>query len=320
MFKKIFFTIISLTIIIPSISLAIGQMVQPIIKENVLRGQEMTEILLLTNAASVDTLCNLAGEGKIADWMTFYKAEDDKLENSISEILIPAKSRLKAIVKFTAPKDVPNGKYSGQIVLSNNPDQGGQTKQNSVNLVQRIGRDVTIMVTDKEIINFKTSIIPLKYGVSNKEPLRIKAIYTNLGNVSIKPDVQLKIIKINNDQIIHNAIYLYPEGEDMVRAFSTKTINNLIEWQAIGHEVGYYKAEIKILLNGEVKEEHSFKFQIGNNISKLFASVSIIGGGNLSISLILIGIGFIIMLVILKLIKKKEINYKIIFSKIKSIF
>jgi len=279
--------------------LAIGQMTQPIIKENVLRGQEVTDILILSNPDSKDEACRLAGEGVIADWASFYKIDDQNLENPITEVLIPAESGLRVFVKFSVPQDAPNGEYTGEVVLYNIPGQGEEVVDDnvSVKITQRIGREVMIGVTDQEIVEFRTSIIPLKYGLAQNEPLKIKAIYDNKGNVSIKPEVQLKVTQFDTGKIVHNAIYPYPENEDAVRVFSSKIFETLIEWQTTGQEKGAYKAEIDVLLNNKVYQQEDFSFSIG-------AASSVLGASAINFKVIWpVAIAVVLLAVVLLLIK-----------------
>jgi hypothetical protein len=248
-------------LILPQIAFGIGQMTQPIIKENVLRGQETRSVLILTNSGSEEEIYKLTGEGDVTGWASFYRIDDENLENPITEFAISAESSLRLVVKFTVPEDAPNGEYKGEVVLYNVPGEDDKIN-NTVKLTQRIGREVTIVVTDQEIIEFKTSIIPLNYSVFKNKPLQIKGIYTNKGNVSIKPEVQLKITKFDTGKVVYNAIYPYPEDQEPVRAFSTKIFDTLVEWQTTGQENGRYKADVSILLNGEKNEETNFTFSI----------------------------------------------------------
>ncbi|MCK4355398.1 hypothetical protein KAW43_03605 [Candidatus Parcubacteria bacterium] len=310
-----------LSFALPLSALAIGQVTKPIIIENILRDSQVTKILDLFNSENEEIFYGLKTEGEIADWVSFYKIDDINLENSITEIQVPAESYVKAIVKFTVPSDAPNGEYSGKVYIFTTPTKNKDTGEMSITVGQRIGREVSIIVTDEEILDFNTFIIPLKYGVGKNEPLKIKVIYNNQGNVSIKPDIQLKITQINTGKVVQSTvIYPYPENENPVRPFERKVFENLIEWPTDGKDNGRYLAELKVLLNNEVIKETDFRFQVGFDWSKLFASIAIIGGGNLTLAWFIIGGILAIIAGILTVFYKKPKFLKIGIKKIKTIF
>jgi uncharacterized membrane protein len=304
---------------LPQIVSGIGQMTKPIIFESVLRGQEIETILNLYNSEDKEILYGLNADGDIKAWTTFFAM--DNLENPITKIKIPAQSRVDAIAKFNVPNDTPNGAYAGQVAIVTLLEEEENKEGLSVSVGSRVGRDVSITVTDKEIINFQTTIIPLKYGVSKGEPLKIKVIYENKGNIAIKPDIQLKITKIDSGNVVLNVIYPYPEGENPVKPFERKEFPNLIDWSTAGQENGKYKAEMKVLLNGKSSQEESFRFDVGVNVETLLASVAaIFGGGNLILAWFVIGIILLLIVGSLALIYKKSALLKAGVNKLKNLF
>ncbi|MCK5320099.1 hypothetical protein KAJ61_01785 [Candidatus Parcubacteria bacterium] len=240
--------------------LAIGQMIKPIIIKDVLRGSEITDILILFNSEDNEAVYALKCEGEIADWASFYKIDDTKLENPVDEVLIPAKSYFKTTVKFTIPKDAPNGEYIGEVAVMTAQPKNKEIEKVAVSIFERIGREVSITVTDQEIVQFKTTIIPLEYSVGKNQPLEIKIIHTNQGNVSVKPDIQLKITK--SGKTVSNVVFPYPEDENPVRPRERKTMP-LIEWQTAGLEKGAYQAEVIVLLGNKTIKEAKFNFSVG---------------------------------------------------------
>ena len=281
-------TFLLLSFVFPQLALAIGQMTQPIVFKDVLRGQIVQETLTLYGSEEKETAYGLVADGDIKNWTTFYFPEG--LENPIQEIKIPAQSQVNVIAQFQVPEDMPNGTYSGTVAIVSLPEKTEEGEGISASVRLRVDREVSITVTDKEIIKFETTIIPLKYGVGKGEPLKIKVIYDNQGNVAIKPDIQLKITQLSTGNVIHNAIYPYPEGEEAVKPFERREFPNLIEWQTAGQENGKYKAEIKVLLNGNLIEEESFRFDVGVDImALLLANIALLGGGNLMFGWFVIG-------------------------------
>ena len=301
--------------VLPKAALGIGMMTEPIVIKNALRGQETVAVLSLFNSEDKEIIYELKSEGEIAEWMSFYQVDDTDLEKPITEIQIPAKSSIKAVVKFIIPKDTPNGEYTGKASIVTAPQEKNEEEKMKVALRQKVGRKVSITVIDKEILEFKTSIIPLKYKMEKGEPLEIKVIYDNKGNVSIKPDIQLQISE--NGRKVFNAIFPYPEGEKVVKPLERKILSSLIEWQTAGQRDGEYKAEVKILLDGEIIEEDNFHFTVGvvsaDSANKILGYISRLGGGNLVLGWFIIGGFFVALSMILTFIgkgrlKKKEVE------------
>jgi uncharacterized membrane protein len=320
--KKTFNLLLIFTVfgfVLPQMTLAIGQMTQPIVIKDVLRGQEIQETLILYNSEAKDIVYGLSASGAIETWVTFFKV--DNLTNPITKIKIPAQSRINAIAKFKVPNDIPNGTYTGQVAITTTPEQQTNKEGLSVSVGSMIGREVSITVTDKEIINFQATIIPLKYEMDGGEPLKIKVIYDNQGNVAIKPDIQLKITQISTEKVIQNVIYPFPEGEEAVRAFQTKEFPNLIEWPTAGQENGKYKAEIKVLLNGKVMKEENFRFDIGSD-NKTLSSAGIANfiGRNLTLVWFVVGGLLLLMAGVLTYFFKKPQALKVGINKIKIFF
>lgn len=307
--------LLTLSFILPQTAFGIGQMTKPIILENVLRGQVIEETLTLYGSEEKEVNFGLSAEGGIKDWATFYLPDD--LENPITKIQIPAKSHIDVIVRFRVPEDTPNGAYTGTVAIFSQPEENkGEGISTSVGL--RVDREVSITVTDQEIIKLDTAIIPLKYKVEKGEPLQIKIIHDNQGNVSVEPDIQLKITK--EGKKVFNAIFPYPEDENPVKPLERKTLSSLIEWQTTGQENGEYKAEIKVLLNGEEKQKEDFRFTaVGDgivagtersagksNVDKFLDALSAIGRGNPTVGWLVIGGIFLIIAEILITINRRK--------------
>lgn len=302
--------------VIPISTFAIGMMTKPIVFENVLRGQTVEETLTVLNSDDQDIIYQLSASGEIKEWTKFYQKDDKNLENPITEISVPANSKLNLIVAFTIPEDTPNGTYTGEVAIATVPGTGNKEKM-SVSIAQRVSRQVSIAVTDKEILDFDTSIIPNKYSLASGDPLIIKVIYTNNGNVSIKPDIHLKIIRIKTGEVIHNAIYPYPENEAAVKPFERKILPEFIKWQTAGYPKERYRAEIEVLLNGKKYFEKSFRFRVGVDIMELLlASIGKLGGGNILLGWFVLGAIFLFLAAILTILTQ---NRKL-GEKIKSMF
>lgn len=300
--------------------LAIGMMTEPIVIKDILRGQETFATLTLLNSENKEVTYGLKAEGQIASWETFYKVDDIKLENPITEIKMPAGKFVDVKVKFSVPKDMPNGKYEGAVLAFLASSGEVKNEEASVSVSQQVSRDVTITVTDKETIQLKATFIPAAYDVQQGKPLKIRVLYDNQGNIAIKPDLQLKITKAGST--IYNAIFPYPEGEEAVRALATKEIPS-IEWQTTGQEHGNYKAELIVSLNGKEMQKESVSFSIGYFKYDFLGAISMIGGGNLTAVWFVIGLIFVVLAVILAILNKKGVNsekLRVIFGNFRKLF
>lgn len=288
--------------------LAIGQMTKPIVIENALRGQEIQETLNLFNSEEKEVNYGLVADGDIKNWTTFYTA--DNLKDAITKVKVSVQSYLNVIAKFKVPDDIPNGTYLGQVAVVTMTEEEENKKEGlNVSVGMRVGRDVSIAVTDKEIVNFQTTIIPLDYGVKKGETLKIKIIYENQGNVVVKPDLQLKILK--DDKSIFNAIFPYPEGVEPVKPLERKELPSLIEWQTSGQENGNYRAEVNVMLKNEIVKIDSFRFVVGTSKSGLVAGLKDIEWQVYWPILVLILVAAFAVLVVAfakRNIKKKEIG------------
>jgi len=300
----LFFLILLALLAVPSQDvLAIGQMTKEIVIKDVLRGTEITDGVVLLNSENKNIVVELKAGGDIENWTYFYNIEDKSLENPINQIEIPSASYLDVVVKFAVPEDMPNGEYKGIISVLTIAEENKEDDSN-VSLRQKIDREVSITVTDKEIIEFNTDVVPLKYQVELGEPLKIKLIYENNGNILVKPDIQVKIIK--SGQTVFNAIFPYPEEEPGIKPKARKELN-YIEWQTAGQEQGFYKAEIKVMLNGEAIQEEDFPFAIGfEQTNKFLAAISFIGFGSLTRGWFVVGAVLLLVAGILIHIKRKS--------------
>ncbi len=282
-------------LLIPSAK-ALGQITEPIVIKSALRGQSATAVLTILNSESKEIKVDLKAEGQIASWASFYDINDKKMASPISQLLLPVKAYKDAAVKFEIPKDAPNGVYTGVVAVATVPETAASITESSSNVSQRIDREVSITISDKEIIALNVSVIPASYDLATGKSLKIRLIYDNQGNVAIKPDAQLKITR--DGQPIYNAIFPYPETDEAVRPQQIKELSAPIEWSTTGQPSGKYRAEIKILVNGQSIKEENFGFSVGMfnfSANSLLAAVTAIGRGNLTLGWVFIG-GFLLLI------------------------
>ena len=258
--QKIIISIFILRILFSPLSvLALGQMTESIIITNALRGNEYQELLIAVNTDNATVNVSFSTEGAIANWAKFYLPED--LKNIIETVDIDPKQNKNIVAVFTVPADTPNGEYSGLVSVIKKPEAISVEEGSSSNVAQKIDREVSITVGGEEQIGLQVSVIPKSYDLKKGESLDIRFIFDNLGNVSLRPQIDLKIKNNSSGNVVYNAIYPYPESEPAVRPNAQYEIpaiavptNNL--------ENGRYLVEVDFLHNNAVIYEKDFRFSI----------------------------------------------------------
>lgn len=258
----VFATFLVFGLFLPKIVFGIGQLTKPIVIEDALRGQEIIDTLRLSNSEEEEVVFGLMADGDIFDWVSFYLPEDENYENPITEFNIPPGPFFSVKVKFSIPEDIPNGDYAGRIYVFYAPTSESEGSNLSMNVAQRIGRNVSIAVTDEEVIKFDTSFIPVHYQVDADHPMEIKIVHNNSGNVSIKPSIKLKITR--KDKVIFSVIFPYPEEESPIKPGERKIMPDNIKWETRGQEEGNYRADLYAMAGEEVMDSDKFGFVIGD--------------------------------------------------------
>ncbi|MCK4540493.1 hypothetical protein KAU09_05055 [Candidatus Parcubacteria bacterium] len=252
-------------LLLPKFVFALGQMTAPIIVENALRGEKIQQEVIAVNSDKEPMVAKFSAEGQIKDWVKFFLSKD--LKNQFATATIPAQGTLRAIAIIDVPVDILNGEYKGAISVSSVVDGIIKSEESGATVLQKIDRLATIIVSDKEEINLKnTSVIPSDYDLNIGEPLSIRIIYDNQGNVSMSPHVRLRIKKDNKN--VHDIIYPYPEEEPAVNPGSQREIK-AINVQSVGWEEGKYSAELEFLHNNQVLLEKEFQFSVFSKNSSL---------------------------------------------------
>ncbi len=259
--KKIIYLFLIIFLLTPLSIKAIGQVTKPIVIENGLRGEQTEVTLTLLNSAQKEEVYLLGAQGEIKEWVDFYSL--DNKDEKITEIQVPPQSYLEATARINIPEDISSGEYKGEIIVKNKPIK--EEGKNTVSVAQSISREVSINITNKEVISFQVSVIPEKYDLAEGEALQVRTIYNNQGNVSITP---LMLIKISKDgEIVYNAPYPYPDNLEKIRPMSQKEITSL-NLPTQNWEQGKYFVQMNFLINGEKHLEKYFHFSISEeNVS-----------------------------------------------------
>ena len=285
---------LALFILCPMVALALGQMSSPINIQDAQRGQQIHQEIIAVNSDNMEVPVEFSAEGDIKDWVEFFNPND--LENAVNTATIGATTNLKMTAIISVPEDTPNGEYKGFISVANNPAAGEDSDESSASVKQKIDREVTINVSDVETVSLDVSVIPETYDIGLNQPLKVRIIYDNQGNISLKPQIGFKIMQDENT--VYNVIYPYPDGEPEVNSMARHEIPAL-EIPTNGLEKGKYLAQLEFVRNGETLVAKDFSFSIGD--------VAKDGSGMMNKNNILfIGLLIVIVIVAIIIIKKKK--------------
>lgn len=245
--------------LLPGSALAIGQITEPIDVKNALREKTYNETISVVNTESAKAIIQLSAEGAITGWTRFYKGVNDT--DNITDIEVAAGSRVDVTARFVVPAGTPNARYQGVVSVSKKAaDYEGGTEDSGNAVSQKIDRDITIEVNDVENIVFDTSLIPETYDLNQGDPLKIRAIHDNRGNVEIRPQISLKIKQ--GDNVLYSAIFPYPDNQPAVGAYSLFEIPAL-EIPTTTLQNGKYEATFTINEKDKYSIDKDFTFSIG---------------------------------------------------------
>lgn len=276
--KKIIIAVLTGVIILPSFAFAIGQMTQPIIVKNAAKGQVIRETLKLYGEALVDKEYSIIAEGDIKNWVKFYAIGDKN--NPITSINIPKGKNVDVEAVITVSSSAANGTYSGELSIVSSAPKNENTNESNVSVGQKIGREVKITVTDKEIIDMEVGVIPVSYQIDSGSPLKIRFQYYNKGNIDIEPEVRVQFKDIDQTKVLFTTTFPYPEGESAIKPLERKEIPQIEVPMSFSD--GRYWAFVSILVNNKSYFENKFRFQIGgegNVLGSTFAGIT--GGFNI---------------------------------------
>lgn len=250
--------VLAVFLVLPNFVFALGQMSEPIVIENALRGEIIQEELTVINSDNTIISVEYSAEGDIKDWVKFYNT--DNTSDAIATGTIPSQGTKHITVLLSIPSDIANGKYSGRLSVTNLPENNSLDTESQASVKQKIDREVTITISDKEDVNINgTSVIPESYNLKPGDPLNIRVIYDNQGNIKVSPQIRVKIIK--NEKSVYDMIYPFPEDETAVKSNSQQETKPL-SIQTVGWENGTYQVQLVFSRGEEKLMEKSFQIKL----------------------------------------------------------
>lgn len=303
--KKI--TLISLIlasiILLPQTVLAIGQVTEPINITNALRGKQIHEEITALNGQDTPVVVDFSASGQIKDWVKFYRPND--LQNAIASTSIDAKSYYKVTAVISVPDNAPNGEYKGAISVMQKPSNAAKKDESFSTLQQKIDRQVTITVSDTEVIKLDVSVIPKSYDIQPNEALDVRIIYDNQSNISLRPSISFKIVG-EDEKSVYDVIYPYPESAPDVNSKAMYEIPAL-KIPTAGIANGNYVALLKFIRADKTVTEKQFGFSIGTQTVALNSKISSYLVKNLSL---LMWAAAVILLAIIGFLARKNIQIR----------
>lgn len=216
-----FSTVLAIFVFLPTKLLAFGQLTEPIIVDNAMRGQTITEEIFLINNKNKTITIELSAEGDIADWVEYYKSEEKT--DVIEQIEVSSSSNIGIKARITLPDSLPNGKYVGTLVTTfENKDDNDSSTSTYASITQVVEREVAISVTDEEDVSLAVNIIPNKFDFVKGEKMSIKLLYFNTGNVELRPNLDIKIMQ--EDEVLYNRIFPYFEKDNGIKPLERKEV------------------------------------------------------------------------------------------------
>lgn len=237
---------------------AISQITDPINISNASRGAVYDETVAIINPDNRTAQINLCATGDISGWVKFYETPDS--QQTVEKLDFPPNSKKDIIARIAIPTTIPNGNYNGSIRifsasenLNNNEEPVGPPSEG-------IDRGVRININGEENISFDASVAAENYDVNRGDPIKIKVIYQNNGDVDISPEIELQI-KNSDNKAVYNEKFSYSADTPRIIPNSSAQIP-LIKIPTDNFDSGRYKATLKIF-QGEKNIEKDFDFSVG---------------------------------------------------------
>lgn len=249
--------------IYPFTAKAIGQVTSPILISDALPGETYEEKMTVIGASNASAQINLSAEGQIKDWAAFYNPND--LDKPINVVSLNSGEMIELTVKFSIPLDAAKSEYAGFISVSQIASENNFKNESGSSVTQKIDREVKIIVDTEEKIKFDVSIIPETYDLVLGEPLKIRIIYDNQGNMEISPSIRLKLQ--NNDETYYSAIFPYPENIPAVKPRAQYEIKTL-EIPTTGYPRGKYIVSLDFYNYDTLSLSKDFYFNLRSQAEK----------------------------------------------------
>ncbi len=157
-------------------------------------------------------------------------------------------------------------------------------------------REVKIVVGDKQDLRADMTAVSQDYYLAQNGVLKIAVTIANKGNVQLRPDISIVILK--DGQEINSVVHQYLASADAIKPLAQKLFD--IDWNVNDSPIGDYEAVVTAKVNNNVLAENKLKFAIRSQKEIFSANLTnsssdktifvwyVIGGGLLLASSLLV--------------------------------
>ena len=209
--------------------------------EKVLKGGVAQEQFTISSSADTDVYYNIRVEGEGNDWFSFEPTPPVK---------VPAKGSARVSAIVNPPADTPTGVYNCTIYVEPGEVNVTEGEGAVMGIFPALGLRTSIEITGEQVLAgnvYRTSVENNEIG----KPVRFKIGFSNTGNVRAKPEIGIKISK-------EEAVIDRLKTGDEVIPGEAKEIT--AEWT--GNDLGDYKANVSVWLNGDLLSQKDLKFNV----------------------------------------------------------
>ena len=244
--------LIGLVSMVQSVSaMGIGVAPSEVSIENALRGGEAETTVTIFNTGSQDDTFLLSASGDISEWVSYYNKNDP--ETIIETIDIPGSDKVQVLAVFQIPADAQNENYYGSLDVTTAP-KNTSTEGTGQHLIVGASSKITIAVTGEQKIDGKVIGITIA-DTEHNNPLKVKVIFENTGNVIVNPKID--VIIYQNENEVHNYIH----QSTKVKPTLTETI--IARWNTTSSNVpDDYIANVTVSLGGRTIKSRNVPFKI----------------------------------------------------------
>jgi hypothetical protein len=244
--------LIGLVSMVQSVSaMGIGVAPSEVSIENALRGGEAETTVTIFNTGSQDDTFLLSASGDISEWVSYYNKNDP--ETIIETIDIPGSDKVQVLAVFQIPADAQNENYYGSLDITTAP-KNTTTEGVGQHLIVGASSKITIAVTGEQKIDGKVIGITIA-DTEHNNPLKVKVIFENTGNVIVNPKIDVIIYQNENE------VHRYVHQSTKVKPTLTETI--IAIWNTTSSNVpDDYIANVTVSLEGRTIESKNVPFKI----------------------------------------------------------
>jgi len=249
---RMLITLIGLVLMVQSVSaMGIGVAPSEVSIENALRGGEAETTVTIFNTGSQDDTFSLSASGDISEWVSYYNKNDP--ETIIETIDIPGSDKVQVLAVFQIPADAQNENYYGSLDITTAP-KNTSTEGTGQHLIVGASSKITIAVTGEQKIDGKVIGITIA-DTEHNNPLKVKVIFENTGNVIVNPKIDVIIYQNENE------VHRYVHQSTKVKPTLTETI--IAIWNTTSSNVpDDYIANVTVSLEGRTIESKNVPFKI----------------------------------------------------------